>query len=112
MVFKGNVDREDYIDFANYVFSFNGVDRSFLKLLPKLFKEGTNTAEDTFFIKEGDRLAKEEAVFVDRGRTDSYLNNDKKQDLPPLPKQYSEREMRRFNNSLRRANGEDDDDTI
>ena len=62
--------------------------------------------------EESDRLAKEEAVFVDRGRTDSYLNNDKKQDLPPLPKQYSEREMRRFNNSLRRANGEDDDDTI
>lgn len=57
MVFKGNIDREDYIDFANYVFGFNGTDRSFLKLLPKLFKEGTNTAEDTFFVKEGDRLA-------------------------------------------------------
>ena len=57
MVFKGNIDREDYIDFANYVFGFNGADRSFLKLLPKLFKEGTNTAEDTFFVKEGDRLA-------------------------------------------------------
>ena len=57
MAFKGNVDREDYIDFANYVFGFNGADRSFEKLLPKLFKEGTNTAEDTFFVKEGDRLA-------------------------------------------------------
>ncbi len=57
MVFKGKIDREDYIDFANYVFGFNGADRSFLKLLPKLFKEGTNTAEDTFFVKEGDRLA-------------------------------------------------------
>ncbi|MBQ8381996.1 MAG: GNAT family N-acetyltransferase [Clostridia bacterium] len=57
MVFKGNIDREDYIDFANYVFGFNGADRSFLKLLPKLFKEGTDSAKDTFFVKEGDRLA-------------------------------------------------------
>ena len=57
MVFKGNINREDYIDFANYVFGFNGADRSFEKLLPKLFKEGTNTAEDTFFVKEGERLA-------------------------------------------------------
>ncbi len=57
MVFKGNVDREDYVDFINYVFGMNGNDRSFIKLLPKLFKEGTNTAEDTFFVKEGDRLA-------------------------------------------------------
>lgn len=57
MVFKGNINRDDYIDFANYVFGFNGADRSFEKLLPKLFKEGTNTAEDTFFVKEGDRLA-------------------------------------------------------
>lgn len=57
MAFKGTINREDYIDFANYVFGFNGADRSFEKLLPKLFKEGTNTAEDTFFVKEGDRLA-------------------------------------------------------
>ncbi|MBQ7354744.1 MAG: GNAT family N-acetyltransferase [Clostridia bacterium] len=57
MAFKGIINREDYIDFANYVFGFNGADRSFEKLLPKLFKEGTNTAEDTFFVKEGNRLA-------------------------------------------------------
>ena len=57
MAFKGTINREDYIDFANYVFGFNGADRSFEKLLPKLFKEGTNTAEDTFFVKEGNRLA-------------------------------------------------------
>ena len=61
---------------------------------------------------ETERLAEEEAVFVDRGRTDSYLNNEKKQDLPPMPKQYSEREMRRWGDSLLRARGEDDDDTI
>ncbi|MBE6757287.1 MAG: DUF624 domain-containing protein [Ruminococcaceae bacterium] len=61
---------------------------------------------------ESDRLAEEEAVFQDRGRTDSYLKEDKKEKLPPMPKQYSEREMRRFNESLRRARGDDDDDTI
>ncbi len=57
MVFRGNVDREDYVDFINYVFGMNGKDSSFIKLLPKLFKEGTDSASDTFFIKEGDRLA-------------------------------------------------------
>lgn len=62
--------------------------------------------------EENERLAEEAAVFQDRGRTDSYLNEDKKEALPPMPKQYSEREMRRFNESLRRARNEDDDDTI
>lgn len=57
MVFKGNIDREDYVDFINYVFGMNGNDRSFVKLLPKLFKEGTDSAADTFFVKDGDRLA-------------------------------------------------------
>ncbi|MBE6767603.1 MAG: DUF624 domain-containing protein [Ruminococcaceae bacterium] len=61
---------------------------------------------------EGARLAEEEAVFVDRGRTDSYLNEEKKEKLPPMPKQYTEREMRRFNEARRRAEGNDDDDTI
>ncbi len=55
-VTKGNVSRETYVDFINYVFGMNGKDSSFEKLLPKLFKEGTNTAEDTYFIWEGDRL--------------------------------------------------------
>lgn len=57
MVFKGNVQREDYIDFANYVFGFNGTDQSFLTLLPKLFKEEKDSVSHTFFVKEGERLA-------------------------------------------------------
>lgn len=58
-----------------------------------------------------EQKAKEEAVFVDRGRTDSYAEpEEKKEDLPPIPKQYSEREMRRFRESQRRARGEDADD--
>ena len=36
---RGNgIDREDYLDFINYVFGFNGNDTDFLKLLPKLYK--------------------------------------------------------------------------
>ena len=62
--------------------------------------------------EEDRQKAAEEAVFVDRGRTDSYLNEDKKENLPPLPKQYSEREMRRFRDSLQRSRGGEEDDTI
>ncbi len=62
--------------------------------------------------EESERLAEEEAVFQDRGRTDSYLQEEKKEKLPPMPKQYSERELRRFNEARRRAAGDDDDDTI
>ena len=58
MVFKGNVNREEYIDFINYVFSFNGQDRSFEKLLPKLYKESKNgSVNDTYFIMGENRLA-------------------------------------------------------
>ena len=53
-----------------------------------------------------------EAVFEDRGRTADYAPETKKQDLPPIPKQYSEREMRRFNEKRRRQQDEDDDGTI
>ena len=60
--------------------------------------------------EENEKKAQEEAVFVDRGRTDSYLTEEEKRDLPPVPKQYSARDMRRFQNSVRRAHGEDADD--
>lgn len=58
MVFKGNVNREEYLDFINYVFGFNGNDRAFDKLLPKLYKETKNgSVNDTYFIKDENRLA-------------------------------------------------------
>ena len=58
MVFKGNVNREEYLDFINYVFGFNGVNNSFEKLLPKLYKvEKNGSVEDTFFIQGENRLA-------------------------------------------------------
>ena len=53
-----------------------------------------------------------EAVFEDRGRTADYSPKTKKQDLPPIPKQYSEREMRRFNAKRRKGQDGDDDGTI
>lgn len=53
-----------------------------------------------------------EAVFEDRGRTADYLPETKKQDLPPIPKQYSEREMRRFNEKRRKQQQGDEDGTI
>ena len=37
---RGTADmRDDYLDFINLVFGFNGHDKDFLKLLPKLYKE-------------------------------------------------------------------------
>lgn len=63
-----------------------------------------------------EKKAREEAVFEDRGRTDSYLSEEEAKNLPAIPKQYSEREMRRFRDSQRRArnksNDADDDGTI
>ncbi len=64
---------------------------------------------------ENEEAAQEEAVFVDRGRTDSYTSETDTENLPKIPKQYSEREMRRFKAGQRRASGQpeaDDDGTI
>ncbi len=53
-VSKGDTsDNEDYVDFINYVFGFNGYDSSFYKLLPKLFGRGNDPAKDTYFVKDG-----------------------------------------------------------
>ncbi len=50
---KGCYDDDlEYVDFINYVFGFNGKDRSFYKLLPKLFKDGRSPAENTYFVKD------------------------------------------------------------
>ena len=56
-----------------------------------------------------EKKAREEAVFEDRGRTDSYLSEEEAKNLPAIPKQYSEREMRRFRDSQRRARNKNDD---
>lgn len=55
---------------------------------------------------------REDAVFVDRGRTDSYAGDTDPKDLPPIPKQYSEDEMRRLRRQHRREAAGDEDDTI
>ncbi len=57
MVIKGTpADQLDYVDFINYVFGMNGTDSSFVKLLPKLFREGKDSASDTYFIKENGQM--------------------------------------------------------
>lgn len=56
-VHKSGVSNPDYVDFINYVFGMNGTDRSFYRLLPKLYGENRDPASFTYFIKEGDRLA-------------------------------------------------------
>ncbi len=53
---KGIANNPDYVDFINYVFGMNGADRSFYKLLPKLFGEGKDPAADTYFVMDGDRI--------------------------------------------------------
>lgn len=53
---KGIGANPDYVDFINYVFGMNGADRSFYKLLPKLFGPGKDPAADTYFVMDGDRI--------------------------------------------------------
>lgn len=52
MVIKGNTDNAAFVDFINYVFGFNGADRSFEKLLPKLYANGHDGASHNYFVKK------------------------------------------------------------
>ncbi|MGM9680059.1 MAG: GNAT family N-acetyltransferase [Eubacteriales bacterium] len=54
---KNGVPNPDYVDFINYVFGMNGADRSFYRLLPKLYGENRDPAASTYFVKEDDRIA-------------------------------------------------------
>lgn len=55
-VTKGNTDNALFVDFINYVFGFNGADRSFEKLLPKLYANGHDGASHNYFVKEEGEL--------------------------------------------------------
>jgi len=52
---KGQTDPDLYIDLINYVFGFNGSERSFVKLLPKLFspENAPRSTDDTVFVYDG-----------------------------------------------------------
>lgn len=54
---RGNASmQDDYIDFINYVFGFNGADKDFYKLLPKLYKPEYNPAGQSYVVLENGRL--------------------------------------------------------
>ncbi len=58
-IYKGRGNsamREDYIDFINYVFGFNGTKDDFVKLLPKLYKPEYLPCENNYVVTEDGKL--------------------------------------------------------
>ena len=54
---RGNASMHDeYIDFINYVFGFNGRDRDFPKLLPKLYRREDDPAGNSYVLTENGRI--------------------------------------------------------
>ena len=54
---RGNASMHDeYLDFINYVFGFNGREQDFPKLLPKLYARADDPAASSYVITEGGRL--------------------------------------------------------
>ncbi len=54
---KGNAGMfDEYVDFINYVFGFNGNQRDFKKLLPKLYKPEYDPAGNSYVAVENGRL--------------------------------------------------------
>lgn len=50
---RGNASqRDDYLDFINLVFGFNGDDRDFMKILPNLYKEQYDPCYNNFIATE------------------------------------------------------------
>ena len=48
---RGNASMHaDFVDFINYVFGFNGNDRDFIKLLPKLYKPEYHPCENNYVV--------------------------------------------------------------
>lgn len=61
---RGNESMYDeYLDFINLVFGFNGNDRDFFKLLPKLYKKEHKPCENSYVITENGRLQAAVGVF-------------------------------------------------
>lgn len=54
---KGNASMQDeYVDFINYVFGFNGCEKNFYNLLPKLYKPEYDPAGNSYVVLEDDKL--------------------------------------------------------
>ena len=61
---RGTADmREDFLDFINLVFGFNGRDKDFLKFLPKLYKEEYAPCENNYVVTENGKLKAAIGVF-------------------------------------------------
>ena len=54
---RGNASMyDDYLDFINFVFGFNGRERDFPKLLPKLYGREDDPAASSYVVTEGGKL--------------------------------------------------------
>ena len=54
---RGRADQfDEYIDFINYVFGFNGNEQDFPKLLPKLYRPELNPAGNSFIAMEDGKI--------------------------------------------------------
>lgn len=54
---RGNAEMyDDYMDFINYVFGFNGSEQDFKKLLPKLYRPEDDPAANSYVAAENGRL--------------------------------------------------------
>lgn len=54
---RGNISmHDDYLDFINYVFGFNGREHDFPKLLPKLYGRADDPAANSYVITEDGKL--------------------------------------------------------
>ncbi len=65
-IYKGRGNsamRDDFIDFINYVFGFNGCREDFAKLLPKLYKEKYLPCEHNYVVTEDGKLKAAIGVF-------------------------------------------------
>ena len=57
IVGKGNPSMQDeYLDFINYVFGFNGQEKDFYKILPKLYKKEYDPSGSSYFLWENGKI--------------------------------------------------------
>lgn len=54
---RGSAEQfDEYVDFINYVFGFNGDEQDFPKLLPKLYRPELNPAGNSFIVMEDGKI--------------------------------------------------------
>ncbi len=64
---RGSADmRDDYLDFINYVFGYNGTKEDFIRLLPKLYKEEYHPCENNYVVTDDGKLKSAVGIFPRR----------------------------------------------